>query len=313
MTDTPRIAGISISREKGAPREVVQKARITEDGLAGDRHAGPGLRQVTLMAEEVARAYTATQNKPHGPGAARENVLVAGLENQPLALLDCLRIGRAVLEVTQLGAQLSESGQPLCAPEAHCAISNYGILTRVAHPGKLKVGDTVLHEPRSLRARVLTLSDRASAGKYEDHSGPRVAELLQDFGAEHGWRMESERLILADDAELLESALVQARQRRLDLVITTGGTGLGPRDITADVVEQHADRLIPGIMEFIRQKYGARAPLALLSRSVAAVYGQTLVFALPGSVKAVEEYLGEIFQVLEHILYVSRGLDPHGK
>jgi molybdopterin adenylyltransferase len=94
-------------------------------------------------------------------------------------------------------------------------------------------------------------------------------------------------------------------------VVTTGGTGIGPRDITPDVVMALADRLVPGVMEAIRVKFGAEHPGALLSRGVVAVRGRTLIYTLPGSVRAVEEYLGEILQTLEHALCMLHGLDTH--
>ena len=97
----------------------------------------------------------------------------------------------------------------------------------------------------------------------------------------------------------------------MDAVFTTGGTGIGPRDITPDVIETMADRLIPGIMEHIRIQFGAEKPNALLSRSIAAVMGQTLVYALPGSVRAVSEYMGEILKTFEHALLMIHGIDAH--
>jgi molybdopterin biosynthesis enzyme MoaB len=95
------------------------------------------------------------------------------------------------------------------------------------------------------------------------------------------------------------------------LVITTVGTGVGPREITPEVVTSLADKLIPGTMEHIRLTPGAQKPNALLSRSVAAVMGQTLVYTLPGSVKAVDEYMGEIVKTLDHLVFTLHGLDTH--
>ena len=95
-------------------------------------------------------------------------------------------------------------------------------------------------------------------------------------------------------------------------MFTTGGTGVGPRDVTPDVVAALADKTIPGIMDAIRIKYGAAKPNALLSRSVAAVIRSTLVYTLPGSVRAVEEYMDEILKTLEHLIFTLHGLDLHG-
>jgi molybdenum cofactor synthesis domain-containing protein len=97
----------------------------------------------------------------------------------------------------------------------------------------------------------------------------------------------------------------------MDLIITTGGTGIGPRDITPDVVRPLLTREIPGVMEHIRVKYGMENPKALLSRAVAGAAGKTLVYTLPGSVKAVHEYMTEIIKTLEHTFYMLYGIDVH--
>ena len=97
----------------------------------------------------------------------------------------------------------------------------------------------------------------------------------------------------------------------MDVLFTTGGTGIGPRDITPDVVIPLLDREIPGIMEFIRVKHGERLPSALLSRSVAGTIGEMLIYTLPGSVKAVREYTEEILRTLPHSLHMIKGIDAH--
>ena len=95
------------------------------------------------------------------------------------------------------------------------------------------------------------------------------------------------------------------------MIFTTGGTGVGPRDITPDVVTELCDKFIPGIMDHIRLKFGADKPNALLSRSVAGVAGSTLIYTLPGSVRAVQEYMQEILKTLEHLILTLHGLDDH--
>lgn len=163
-----------------------------------------------------------------------------------------------------------------------------------------------------IRVVVITLSDRASTGQYADRSGPRIVSRLRGYFEERDWAGEIQCAVLPDAPELLGARLESARDSGIDVVFTTGGTGVGPRDRTPDVVRALADRELPGIMEYIRVKYGAHHPNALLSRSVAAVLGSMLVFTLPGSVKAVDEYLDEILRVLSHLLIVIRGKEAHG-
>ena len=118
-------------------------------------------------------------------------------------------------------------------------------------------------------------------------------------------------MILADNAEQLTEKLNEAIADRVDAILTLGGTGVGPRDITPEVVMAVCDKVIPGIMENIRIKFGKDKPSALLSRSIAAIAGQTQIYALPGSVRAVEEYLTEILKTLEHTVFMVHGLDIH--
>ena len=167
------------------------------------------------------------------------------------------------------------------------------------------------HLARPLRLKIITLSDRASQGVYKDLSGPAVEEILHAFLRERQREYDIVRTILSDDAAALEKELIQTRDAGVDVIFTTGGTGIGSRDITPEVVMKVADKALPGIMEYIRVTCGAKHPNALLSRSVAAVAGKTLIYALPGSVRAVNEYMTEILKTLEHTLHMLHGLDTH--
>lgn len=157
---------------------------------------------------------------------------------------------------------------------------------------------------------VITLSDRASKGEYEDLSGPEVIKHISEFMDSLGWEFEINYILLPDDAgrlkQTLESTIVDA-----DIIFTTGGTGIGPKDITVDVVKPFLTKELPGIMELIRVKYGMLKPAALISRSVAGIAGKTLVYTLPGSVRAVNEYLSEIKTTIEHTFYMLYGIDKH--
>ena len=96
-----------------------------------------------------------------------------------------------------------------------------------------------------------------------------------------------------------------------DIIFTTGGTGINSKDITPDVIKPMLDKEIPGIMEHIRIKYGEKIPSALLSRSIAGVINKTLVYSLPGSVKAVTEYIHEIQKSLDHAILTIKNIDLH--
>lgn len=166
--------------------------------------------------------------------------------------------------------------------------------------------------PETFEAVIITLSDRAYAGVYSDLSGPRITERLSGYFLAEGWRISVQNTLIPDDAEML-SKLVRDYSEHYNLIFTTGGTGIGPRDITVETVSPLLDREIPGIMELIRIKYGMENPNALLSRGVAGIKGKALIFTLPGSLKAVDEYLNEIFKVLKHAILMQYGVDMHHK
>ena len=171
--------------------------------------------------------------------------------------------------------------------------------------------ERTVESSRELRCLVITLSDRAARGVYADRSGPRVRELLGGFFAAQCIAATIEQRLLPDDVEQLRGEILRGIQQGIDVIFTTGGTGVGPRDITPDTVAPLCERLIPGIMEHIRAKFGGGNPRARLSRGVAGIAGKTQIYTLPGSVRAVEEYLPEILVTLEHIADVLRGVDAH--
>ena len=165
--------------------------------------------------------------------------------------------------------------------------------------------------PEKFEILIITLSDRAYRKEYDDLSGPRVKQLITDFFIAAGWSFNVNLVLIPDDSQILKDLIIDAGSN-YNIIITTGGTGIGPRDITVETVTPLLSKEIPGIMEFIRIKYGSEKPDALLSRGVAGITGKSLIYTLPGSVKAVEEYMSEIVKTLKHTIYMQYGVDKHG-
>lgn len=166
--------------------------------------------------------------------------------------------------------------------------------------------------PGKYKVLVITLSDRAYSGEYEDLSGPRVRQMIEEFMKSEGWEYSIDMKLIPDDPHKLNE-LVGNASDSFDMIFTTGGTGIGPRDITVETVRPLLSKEIPGIMEYIRVKYGAGKPNALLSRGVAGITGKSLIYTLPGSLKAVEEYMNEILRTIKHTLLMLHGIDSHNK
>ncbi len=161
------------------------------------------------------------------------------------------------------------------------------------------------------KAHVITLSDRAYRGEYEDRSGAEIKIFLRDFFEKEGLRYEIAYTLLPDDEQLLEAEIEKVLAGEVDFLFTTGGTGIGPGDITPEVVSPYIHKEIPGIMDLIRIKYGLQKPNAAISRSVAGLHKHTFIYTLPGSVRAVREYMEEILKVQRHLIFMLYGIDVH--
>ena len=154
-----------------------------------------------------------------------------------------------------------------------------------------------------MRAAILTLSDKGSRGERIDESGPALAAWL----AEKGVRT-LHSLIIPDEFEQIAATLAEWADSDLaDLILTTGGTGVSPRDVTPEATIKVAQRLIPGIGELMRLRSLDKTPMAALSRAVAAIRGQSLIINLPGSPKAAIENLEAVWQVIGHAVEKIRG------
>ncbi len=158
----------------------------------------------------------------------------------------------------------------------------------------------------SYRCRVITVSDRAAAGKMPDESGPALVRLLKESGFE-----PSGPDVVPDSQDRISDAIIAAVGAGNDLVVTTGGTGLAPRDVTPQATSTLIDYEVPGLSELMRRAGGSATPMAALSRGVAGVRGSTLVINVPGSVRGATESLQAVMPVVPHALQLLHGDTEH--
>ncbi len=305
------ILSVNCSEQKGTIKLPCWQAEVNLLGLAGNAHAGPGRRQVSLLDKATIDRFAQTLGRTIAPGQFGENLTVRGLPPEGMFPLDRLRFDEVELEVTQLGKDCHGKGCAIFQQVGKCVMPQEGVFARVRQRGILRANAKGAYLPRTLSVKIITLSDRAAAGAYADRSGQLVRQRMEEFFPPRHWQLEIDMKILPDEKSLLDVALSEGLSAGADVIFTTGGTGIGPRDITPEVVSAHCEKFIPGVMEHIRLHYGAANPRAWLSRSVAGVAGRTQIYALPGSPKAVDEYLREIFKILEHVVYTLQDLDPH--
>jgi len=304
------VLSVNVSEKKGTIKVPVNEITVTKNGIAGDAHSGDWNRQVSILGLNSIEKFIRATNRKTSYGEFAENITVSGINLDNCMPLNSFKIGDTLLEITQIGKECHGSSCAIYKEVGNCIMPKEGIFTRVINPGIIRPGDTGLYLPKIFRIYILTLSDRASKGIYEDKSGPGIKSHISDFFAAKNLRCNIETEIIPDDAPTLREIMIK-RSVVSDIIFTTGGTGIGPKDITPDVIRPMLNKEIPGIMDLIRLKYSADKPQALLSRSFAGIIDNCLVYSIPGSLKAVEEYMEEILKTLLHTVYMLHELDIH--
>ena len=301
-----KVIAICTSPARGTQKHQVPAARFTvEWGIEGDAHGGNWHRQVSLLSADKIAAFNARGANVQ-PGAFGENLVVEGFDFRALPVGTLLRCGDVLLEMTQIGKECHRHCE-IFKRMGECIMPTQGVFARVLEPGEIRVGDEMeiqpRTEPRPWQAAVITLSDKGAKGERRDESGPAIAKRLTEAGYE-----VVEQLLLADEAAPLKAQLMRlADQRQLDLILTTGGTGFGPRDITPEATLAVAHRNAPGIAEAMRAASLAITPRAMLSRAASVIRGKTLIINLPGSPKACMECMDVFLDTIPHAMGLLRG------
>ena len=274
-------------------------------GMEDDAHAGGWHRQVSLLAEEDIKALGQANVRP---GAFSENIVLSGLGFSELGLGTTVRLGNSViLSVTQTGKAVYPS-ENIVRLNGDNIMARSGLFARVEQGGEVRVGDEVKllnMVPRDrFQAVVITVSDRCSRGETVDTAGPAVVGLLQNSLDAHIYRTE----IVPDDKQTIMGRLEHYSDgHSIDLIVTVGGTGPAPRDITPEATQAVVERSTPGFDEAMRYASLAKTPTAMLSRGASGIRQSTLLINLPGSQRAAVENLEVILAALPHGLVKLRG------
>ena len=292
------IVAVCISEAKGTQKKNIGTCFLKPDwGLENDAHGGDWHRQVSLLSyDKVQKFNQKGANVDHGDFG--ENILAEGIDFAALPVGTLLKCGTAILEITQIGKECHSKCQ-IYHKMGDCIMPREGIFAKVLQSGQVSVGDKIV---AVLTAAVLTLSDKCASGRRADESGDIISGMLTDAGY-----FVKEQIILPDDKAKIKNALIDL-SKKAQLVITTGGTGLSPRDVTPEATLAVAEREVPGIAEAIRAFSMQVTPRGMLSRGVAVTRGRALIVNLPGSPKAVKEILGYVLPTLRHGVEILCGL-----
>ncbi len=296
-----KVLSINVSNKTGTIKYPVPEAKFrVKHGIEGDAHAGDWHRQVSLLGQESVDKMIAKGVKDLKPGIFAENITTEGIEVFSLPVGTRLQVGEVLMEVTQIGKECHHHCQ-VYRQVGMCVMPLEGIFTKVLKDGVIRVGDEITVIP-NLRAAVITISDKGAAGTREDKSGPALVERF------NGLVEVKETLVIPDELEQIKAELSRiADSGEVDLVLTTGGTGFAPRDVTPEATMAVIDRAVPGIPEAMRAESAKITNRAMLSRATAGIRKRTLIINLPGSPKAAIECLEVFLPVMGHAIETLRG------
>ena len=300
-----KVIAVCTSDRKGIQKKDVSTAHFSAEwGIDGDAHAGKWHRQISLLSADKIEAFNA-RGANVIPGAFGENLVVEGFDFRALPVGTLLRCNDVLLEMTQIGKECHTHCE-IYKKMGECIMPHEGVFARVLEPGTISVGDEMTIVPREghfpWQAAVITLSDKGAAGDRKDESGPVIAKCLREAGYE-----VVEEVLIPDDARVLKQQLIRlCDQRQLDLILTTGGTGCSPRDITPEATLAVADKNVPGIAEAMRAASMKITPHAMISRAASVIRGKTLIINLPGSPKACMENMDVFMDTIPHAMGLLR-------
>lgn len=301
-----KVIAVCISEKKGTQKKPVPEIELRPDwGIVGDAHAGHWHRQVSLLALEQIEDFR-KRGADIEFGAFGENIVCEGFDLKTLPVGTRFQIGDCLLELSQIG-KACHSHCEIYKIMGDCIMPREGVFTIVLKGGKIRPGMEVKMIPadpnRPYTAAIITLSDRASRGEYEDKSGPAIREMLEKAGYQ-----VIEQMILPDGKPRLEVEFSRlSDQRQVNVIFTTGGTGFSVRDVTPEATKAVCDREVPGIGEALRAYSMKFTNHAILSRQTAGIRKQTLIINLPGSPKACREDLEFLLPPLDHGIGILRG------
>ena len=295
-----KVMAVCTSPARGTQKENIGRGVFRAGyGIEGDAHAGDWHRQVSLLSYEKVQAFNA-RGAAVADGAFGENLLVDGFDFARLPAGTWLGCGDVLLEITQIGKQCHH-GCEIFQRMGDCIMPREGVFARVLRGGEIAVGDE-MH--LVYKVGIITASDKGAAGAREDRSGPAIAARLPD-----DYQVVCTEIVPDDRAKLAEALRRMCDEQGCNLVLTTGGTGFSPRDVTPEATRDVIERETPGLSEAIRAYSKQFTRRAMLSRGVSGIRGRTLIVNLPGSPKAVQESMDAFLDTVGHGLRLLLNTD----
>ena len=313
---TGRVAAVCASSMRGTAKTPLPAARLIEgSGVEGDAHAGRADRQVSILSSESLERMRSAARDPSlvVHGCCGENLDLDGVAIRSLLPGVLLEIVPSDRQAASVLLRVTEMGKPERKGSADAVIPGNlfpgeGAFAEVARGGTVTPGDSVRFAREGdpgFNFGVMVVSDSCARGEREDGSGPLAIQLLRERGL-----TPARYAVVADEMESIRLLLSRwCDDGSVDLVVTSGGTGVAPRDVTPEATLSVLEREVRGIPELIRAESARETSTACLSRAVAGLRSGTLVINLPGSMTAVRQALGIVAPFLDHALLKASG-DP---
>jgi molybdopterin adenylyltransferase len=302
------VYSVNIGEKKGEIKKPVDKIELIEDfGIKGDCHAQKGInKQVSLLSwERMNEEFFCLKDKVDiKPGIFAENITTERIDLRKLKIGDKLKINEVVIEISEIGKKCHLYCE-IYKKVGKCIMPKEGIFGRVLKGGIIKKGDMIEVIPK-IDVAILTISDGCYKGERIDESGKYLKEKVE----EKGWNVIKYEIV-PDEKEMIEKKLIEFCNF-CNLILTTGGTGVGPRDITPEATQNVIEKNIPGIPEILRIRTYEKSKFSVLSRGIAGIKGESLIINLPGSLKGVIDCFEILSDLILHSIEMIRGF-PHEK
>lgn len=295
------VTSVNISTEKGTIKTPVKSIYLKKGvGIEGDAHRGNWHRQISLLAVESINKMNDLGVQNLHPGIFAENITTKGIKLSTLPVGTILKIGQGMVVMTQIGKKCHK-GCDIFKQVGKCIMPYEGVFAKVIVEGNVGIGDEirVIDKPS---VGIIIISDKGYRNEREDQVIPILSKLLgEDY-------VIFDTIIIPDEKnQITETMKRMIDIDKIDIVISSGGTGLSPRDVTPEATKLILEREIPGISEALRYQSMQYTKFACLSRGLCGTRGESLIINLPGSPKAINQCMGYIKEILPHCIETIKG------
>lgn len=298
------VYSVNVSSKKGVPKIPVEEITLIGNcGVNGDVHSGKDTkRQISFLSWERINEKNfclKTNDIELKPGIFAENITTEKIDLRKLKVGDKLKINEAIVEISQIGKECHVYCE-IYKKIGNCIMPKEGIFGIVLKGGIVRKGDMIEVIPK-LDIGILTISDGCSKGERDDKSGKYLVEKCREFE----WNVLNYEII-PDEKEIIKEKLILFA-KTCDLVLSTGGTGIGQRDVTPEATKEIIEKELLGISELLRIQGFEKSKFSVISRAVAGIRGATLIINLPGSLKAVIHSMEILKDIIVHSIEMMRG------